>query len=44
MIAGVNVIAADTAAEAQAMFLATKRARVSLFFGSGRSSPTTRRT
>ena len=36
MIAGVNVIAADTAAEAQAMFQATKRARVSLFFGNGR--------
>ena len=36
VIAGVNVIAADSAAEAQAMFQATKRARVSLFFGSGR--------
>ena len=36
MIAGVNVIAADSAAEAQAMFQATKRARVSLFFGNGR--------
>ncbi len=36
VIAGVNVIAADTAAEAQAAFLATKRARVSLFFGGGR--------
>jgi alkanesulfonate monooxygenase SsuD/methylene tetrahydromethanopterin reductase-like flavin-dependent oxidoreductase (luciferase family) len=36
VIAGVNVIAADSAAEAQAMFQATKRARVSLFFGGGR--------
>ncbi|HVH14082.1 MAG TPA: LLM class flavin-dependent oxidoreductase, partial [Longimicrobium sp.] len=36
VIAGVNVIAADTAAEAQEMFQATKRARVSLFFGNGR--------
>ena len=36
VIAGVNVIAADSAAEAQEMFQATKRARVSLFFGSGR--------
>ena len=36
MIAGVNVIAADSAAEAQQMFHATKRARVSLFFGNGR--------
>ena len=36
VIAGVNVIAADSAAEAQAMFRDTKRARVSLFFGNGR--------
>src|SRR4051794_2656268 len=36
VIAGVNVIAADSAADAQAMFQATKRARVSLFFGNGR--------
>ncbi|HEY1158478.1 MAG TPA: LLM class flavin-dependent oxidoreductase, partial [Arthrobacter sp.] len=35
VIAGVNVIAADSASEAQAMFQATKRARVSLFFGGG---------
>jgi luciferase family oxidoreductase group 1 len=36
VIAGVNVIAADSAAEAQAMFRDTLRARVSLFFGGGR--------
>lgn len=36
VIAGVNVIAADSAAEAHAALLATKRARVSLFFGGGR--------
>ena len=36
VIAGVNVIAADSAAAAQTMFQATKRARVSLFFGNGR--------
>jgi luciferase family oxidoreductase group 1 len=36
VIAGVNVIAADSTAEAQAMFRDTLRARVSLFFGSGR--------
>jgi luciferase family oxidoreductase group 1 len=36
VIAGVNVIAADSAAEAQSMFRETLRARVSLFFGSGR--------
>jgi luciferase family oxidoreductase group 1 len=36
VIAGVNVIAADSAAEAQSMFRDTLRARVSLFFGSGR--------
>ncbi|MBX7446068.1 MULTISPECIES: LLM class flavin-dependent oxidoreductase [unclassified Arthrobacter] len=36
VIAGVNVIAADSASEAQDMMLATKRARVSLFFGGGR--------
>ncbi|MCB5282597.1 LLM class flavin-dependent oxidoreductase [Arthrobacter sp. AL08] len=36
VIAGVNVIAADSAAEAQQNFQATKRARVSLFFGNGR--------
>ncbi|HSU70977.1 MAG TPA: LLM class flavin-dependent oxidoreductase [Micrococcaceae bacterium] len=37
VIAGVNVVAADTAAEAQEMFQATLRARVSLFLGGGRS-------
>jgi luciferase family oxidoreductase group 1 len=36
VIAGVNVIAADSASEAQAMLQETKRARVSLFFGGGR--------
>ncbi|MHC6592081.1 LLM class flavin-dependent oxidoreductase [Arthrobacter sp. C152] len=36
VIAGVNVIAADSASEAQQMMQATKRARVSLFFGGGR--------
>ncbi len=36
VIAGVNVIASDSAAEAQAMFRDTLRARVSLFFGNGR--------
>ncbi|MBE4718438.1 LLM class flavin-dependent oxidoreductase [Pseudarthrobacter sp. AB1] len=36
VIAGVNVIAADTAVEAQTAFRATLRARVSLFFGGGR--------
>ncbi|CAI3804988.1 LLM class flavin-dependent oxidoreductase [Pseudarthrobacter sp. MM222] len=36
VIAGVNVIAADSAAEAQAMHRDTLRARVSLFFGNGR--------
>lgn len=36
VIAGVNVIAADSAAEAQELFQAVKRARVSLFFGGGR--------
>ena len=36
VIAGVNVIAADSAGEAQAMFRETLRARVSLFFGNGR--------
>jgi luciferase family oxidoreductase group 1 len=36
VIAGVNVIAADSVAEAQEMFQATKRARVGLFFGNGR--------
>ncbi|MEE9097823.1 LLM class flavin-dependent oxidoreductase [Pseudarthrobacter phenanthrenivorans] len=35
VIAGVNVIAADSASEAQEMLQATKRARVSLFFGGG---------
>jgi luciferase family oxidoreductase group 1 len=37
VIAGMNVVAADSAAEAQEMFLATKRSRVSLFFGNGRT-------
>jgi luciferase family oxidoreductase group 1 len=36
VIAGVNVTAADTNAEAQAIHLAVKRARVALFFGGGR--------
>lgn len=36
VIAGVNVIAADSAAEAQETFRDTLRARVSLFFGGGR--------
>lgn len=36
VIAGVNVIAADSAPEAQAIFRDTLRARVSLFFGGGR--------
>ncbi|MEO8281832.1 MAG: LLM class flavin-dependent oxidoreductase [Pseudarthrobacter sp.] len=36
VIAGVNVIAADSAAEAQEAFRATLRARVGLFFGGGR--------
>lgn len=36
VIAGVNVIAADTAAEAQRIFLAVKRDRVSRFLGGGR--------
>ncbi|MCB5273807.1 Alkanal monooxygenase alpha chain [Arthrobacter sp. SO5] len=36
VIAGANVIAADSAAEAQAMFRDTLRSRVSLFFGGGK--------
>ncbi len=36
VIAGVNVVAADSAAEAQSTFRETLRARVSLFFGNGR--------
>jgi luciferase family oxidoreductase group 1 len=36
VIAGVNVIAADTSDAAQAQFLTVKRARVSAFFGRGR--------
>jgi luciferase family oxidoreductase group 1 len=36
VIAGANVIAADSAAEAQEMLRGTLRARVSLFFGGGR--------
>ncbi|MEU8250054.1 LLM class flavin-dependent oxidoreductase [Nonomuraea sp. NPDC048916] len=36
VIAGVNVIAADTTAEAQEQFLATKRNRVGLLLGRGR--------
>ncbi|MDQ1594225.1 MAG: hypothetical protein QOH40_781, partial [Arthrobacter pascens] len=36
VIAGANVIAADSGPEAQEMFRATLRARVSLFFGGGR--------
>jgi luciferase family oxidoreductase group 1 len=36
VIAGVNVIAADSASAAQETLQATKRARVSLFFGAGR--------
>ena len=37
VIAGVNVVAADTSAEAQAQFLATKRSRVTLMLGQGRT-------
>ncbi|OZC59378.1 LLM class flavin-dependent oxidoreductase [Rhodococcus sp. RS1C4] len=37
VIAGVNVIAADTEADAQQQFLATKRSRVSLLLGRGRT-------
>jgi luciferase family oxidoreductase group 1 len=37
VIAGVNVVAADTTAEAQELFQAAKRARVSSFFGGGRT-------
>ncbi|SNT44487.1 LLM class flavin-dependent oxidoreductase [Rhodococcoides kyotonense] len=37
VIAGVNVIAADTDADAQQQFLATKRSRVSLLLGRGRT-------
>jgi luciferase family oxidoreductase group 1 len=36
VIAGVNVVAADSAADAQEMFRDTLRARVSLFFGGGK--------
>jgi luciferase family oxidoreductase group 1 len=36
VIAGVNVVAADSASEAQRLFLEIKRARVSLLFGGGR--------
>ncbi|GAA3732711.1 luciferase family oxidoreductase group 1 [Spinactinospora alkalitolerans] len=37
VIAGVNVIAADTADDAQEQFLAAKRSRVGLLFGRGRT-------
>ncbi|MFI5086392.1 MAG: LLM class flavin-dependent oxidoreductase [Actinomycetales bacterium] len=37
VIAGVNVVAADSTAEAQELFQAAKRARVSSFFGGGRT-------
>jgi luciferase family oxidoreductase group 1 len=37
VIAGVNVVAADSASEAQEMFRASLRSRVSLFFGQGRT-------
>jgi luciferase family oxidoreductase group 1 len=37
VIAGVNVVAADSAAEAQEMFRASLRSRISLFFGQGRT-------
>ena len=37
VIAGVNVVAADTSAEAQEQFLAARRSRVSLLFGRGRT-------
>ncbi|MER5426917.1 LLM class flavin-dependent oxidoreductase [Streptosporangium roseum] len=37
VIAGVNVIAADTTAEAQEQLLAARRNRVKLFFGRGRT-------
>lgn len=36
VIAGVNAVAADSAAEAQRIFLAVKRERVSFFLGGGR--------
>jgi luciferase family oxidoreductase group 1 len=36
VIAGVNVVAAETASEAQQMHLDVKRARISTFFGNGR--------
>jgi luciferase family oxidoreductase group 1 len=37
VIAGVNVVAADSVAEAQQMHLDVKRARISTFFGNGRT-------
>ena len=37
VIAGVNVVAADTTAEAKAQLLATKRSRVTLLLGQGRA-------
>ena len=37
VIAGVNVVAADTTAEAQQQFLAAKRSRAASLFGRGRS-------
>ena len=45
VIAGVNVVAADTSAEAQEQFLAAKRSRGSARCSAGaRGSPTTRQT
>ena len=44
VIAGVNVIAADTAGEAQEQFLAAKRSRVRTLLGRGRASATKRPT
>jgi len=37
VIAGLNVVAADSASEAQQMHLDVKRARISTFFGNGRT-------
>ncbi len=44
MIAAVNVIAADTDEEAQRQFSETKRKRVGLFVGRGRTSHRRKRT
>jgi alkanesulfonate monooxygenase SsuD/methylene tetrahydromethanopterin reductase-like flavin-dependent oxidoreductase (luciferase family) len=37
VIAGLNVVAADTTVEAQAQFVATKRSRATVFLGQGRT-------